>query len=153
MPLDEKFLDEMAAKYQDEPAKWSLSQERSFQEDLMYRGFHFFILFFTLAIGGAIAARSQQHLCILLTIGALVSFAMFLPIYRARVKLLVILQILHRVEEHPVARVGQLLQRSGIWTTYSVVHLIGLWIPLACCLMVALATVLAYAGVLRPASF
>ena len=149
MPLNDKLIDEIAQLYKDEPNKWNLSQERQFQEDLMYRGFHFFILFFSLAIGGAITARSQQHLCILLTIGALVSFAMFLPIYRARVKLLVILRILHRIDKHPVAEVGKLLEESGIWSTYSVVHLIGLWIPLACCLMISLAAILSWAGIVH----
>jgi hypothetical protein len=149
MAVDSKQIDEMARNYQDEPAKWSLSQERAFQEDLMYRGFHFFILFISLVIGGTLSARSQQHLSILLTIGCVISFAMFLPIFRARVKLLLILQILHRVEQHPVARIGRLMNQSGGWTPYSVVHLIGLWIPLICCLMVVIATVLAYTGVLR----
>jgi len=149
MAFDPKQLDDLARTYQDEGTKWSLSQERAFQEDIMYRGFHFFILFFSLVIGGTLSARSQQHLSILLTIGCLVSFAMFMPIYRARVKLLLILQILHRVEQHPVARIGKLMQQRGGWTTYSVVHLIGLWLPLICCLMIVFATVLAYAGVLR----
>ncbi|HEV3143582.1 MAG TPA: hypothetical protein VGZ47_06810 [Gemmataceae bacterium] len=149
MPLNDKLLDKIAQAYKDEPNKWNLSQERAFQEDLMYRGFHFFILFFSLAIGGAITARTHQHLCVLLTIGTLVSFAMFLPIYRARVKLLLILQILHRIEKHPVCEVGKLLEQSGIWPTYSVVHLIGLWIPLACCTLVLTATVLAWAGILH----
>jgi hypothetical protein len=149
MPLTDQQVEVIAQSYKDEPNKWNLSQERQFQEDLMYRGFHFFILFFSLAIGGAITARSQQHLCILLTIGALVSFAMFLPIYRARVKLLVILRILHRIDKHPVAEVGKLLEESGIWSTYSVVHLIGLWIPLACCLMISLAAILSWAGIVH----
>jgi len=149
MPLTDKQVEVIAQSYKDEPNKWNLSQERAFQEDLMYRGFHFFILFFSLAIGGAITARSQQHLSILLTIGALVSFAMFLPIYRARVKLLVILRILHRIDKHPVAEVGKLLEESGIWSTYSVVHLIGLWIPLACCLLISLAALLTWAGIVH----
>ena len=149
MPLTDQQVEVIAQSYKDEPNKWNLSQERQFQEDLMYRGFHFFILFFSLAIGGAITARSQQHLCVLLTIGALVSLAMFLPIYRARVKLLVILRILHRIDKHPVAEVGKLLEESGIWSTYSVVHLIGLWIPLACCLMISLAAILSWAGIVH----
>jgi len=149
MAFDSSLLDELAQAHQDEPGKWNLSQERAFQEDLMYRGFHFFIIFYSLVIGGAAAARSQQNLCIILSLGALICLAMVLPIYRARAKLLLILGILHRIDQHPVAKVGKLLRSSGAWRTFSVVHMIGLWIPLFCCVALVLGAILACAGILR----
>jgi hypothetical protein len=149
MPFDEKLLDEIAEEHQDEAAKWNLSQERAFQEDLMYRGFHMFMIFFTLVMGGSVSARSQQNLCIILTLGTFISLAMMLPIYRARVKLLFILRILHRIEQHPVAKVGRLLHASGGLTSYSVVHMIGLWIPLMCCATLLFGAILAYAGIVH----
>jgi hypothetical protein len=113
---------------------WDLSQERAFIENLFCQRFNFFIVIFSLVVAGAAAANTQPKLIIILWIGFVLCILLSLAIYRIYVKLIEILRSLHSIEGHPVAQSGVAVKDLGFRGLFGVNAIIGIIIPVICCL-------------------
>jgi len=121
-----------------------MSQERVFIKTLLNQRFGFFLVFFSLVLAGAVNAKAQLYLQLILTLGAVVSVMFASVIGRAQEKLDLVLADLFGDPTHPAAIIDARAKKGG-----SRRRLIGLWIPRLCCAVLMLAAVLAWARVLE----
>jgi len=122
------------------PPVWDMSQERAFMENLLGQRFNFFLIFFSLVIAGALNARSQVHLNIVLPLGNLICWLLSLVLFRSQRKLDLILKKLLADETHPASIID--MGANGI----SMRKLIGYVIPIICCSALTVGTILALCG-------
>lgn len=125
---------------------WDMSQERAFIENLLSQRFNFFMVFFTVVIAGAVSAKSQVHLQILLGIGAAIGFLLSSTLGRSQEKLDLILKHLFEDKSHPATIINR---RAKAWGSRR--GLIGIWIPRICSALLLVGFVLAITGCLKAA--
>lgn len=123
--------------------EWSMSHEREFIENLLCERFNFFLVVFGAAIAGVLASAERQHLLIVLWSAVLILWPMTLTLWRAQYKLNLVFGELRKQADHPAIVI------DGKAKGPSVRNLIGYWIPALCSILVSVALVLAYCGVLR----
>src|SRR5258706_8865986 len=80
-----------------EKTGWTFYSEREFIESLFNQRFNYLIVMFSLFITAAASVSSKQNLLIVLFLGLTFSFLMSLTIYRAYVKLIILLDILYKL--------------------------------------------------------
>ncbi len=134
---------------QDIKGSWSKSDERVFIENLLCTRFNFFLVFFSLVIGGAISTSDQIYFKIILCLGVIIIIPFSLTIARAQKKLDVNLEELFSTEGHPVKIYNDLCRGSF---PPSMRQWIGYWIPIICSLVLLIGAILALFGVLLPTS-
>ena len=61
---------------------WDMSQERMLTEQIVGLRFNFFLVFISVVVAGAVNAKVQWHLLLVLIIGAIISFVLTLALYR-----------------------------------------------------------------------
>lgn len=127
---------------------WDLSQERMFIENLFCQRFNFFIVIYSLVIAGAATTNIQWKLTAILAIGFVLCLLVSLTIYRNYVKLIWILKTLHRNPQHPVAMAQTGIQSLGARRLFGVNSIIGIWIPVFCCITLLVGFVLSFRGAL-----
>ena len=127
-------------------SSWDLSQERVFMENLFCQRFNFFIVIFSLVVAGAAGANTQVKLAAILWIGCALCTLVGLTIYRNYVKLMWILQSLHRIPGHPVSQSGVAVRELGWRGLFKVNAIIGVVIPVLCCLILLVGAFLASTG-------
>ena len=88
--------------------RWDLNQERAFTETLLGQRFNFFLIFFSLVIGGAVNAKEPLTQALVLTLGAIICICLMLAIGRSQQKLDLIFEIIRRDEEHPFTFIDKL---------------------------------------------
>ena len=130
---------------------WDLSQERAFMENLFCQRFNFFILVFSLVLAGAASANTQLKLVSLLWIGLVLCILVGLTVYRNYVKLNWILEALHGLPSHPVARTEAGIKVLGKKKLFGVNPIIGIVIPSICCLVLLVAALCSSFSVFRAA--
>lgn len=120
--------------------RWDISQERQFVETILGQRFNFFLVFFALICAGALNAREWASYLqtSILTLGALICFALALAIMRAQHKLDLILAELGKDSRHPFTFINA---RAGRW---SMRWLIGYGVPVACTAALAIAAILSH---------
>lgn len=118
---------------------WDMSQERAFIETLLNQRFHFFLIFFSLVIGGSINAKTQLQLQLILTLGSIIAVLLSVAIARTQHKLDLIIDDLKTDPSHPLKIIDDLAGPSGTKR-----RLIGYWIPSLCSATLALGAILAW---------
>jgi len=141
-----------SAVYRDKTGPvWDMSQERAFIETLLGQRFNFFVVFFSLVLGGALNARTQFHFELILTLGTLICWLMARTLFRSQYKLDLILDdlFLHDAS-HPASIINKRANsRKVILGRKSMRRVIGYWIPCICCLALFIATGAAWLNFLR----
>ena len=126
--------------------QWSMSDERAFMENLLCSRFNFFLVFFALVVAAAVSTSDARYFKIVLTLGAAISVPFALTIARAQAKLDLALKHLFNTDGHPAKVLNE--ECGGP----SMRKWIGYWIPLACCVVLAVGAILAWVGCLTPAA-
>lgn len=122
----------------------TMVEERDFSENLLCTRFNFFLIFFSLVVGGAISTSDPLYFKIVLCLGATISFLLALTIARIQKKLDIILEDLFKTEDHVMKIIND--RCTGI----SMRKLIGYWIPTICCSVLILGAILAVTDCLPP---
>ncbi|MGQ0805137.1 MAG: hypothetical protein ACT4PI_14905 [Actinomycetota bacterium] len=125
---------------------WGWSAERAYIEPLLNQRFHFFLLTFSLVIAGAMQARSQVHLTIVLGLGATVTSMLFLVLRHTQKKVDRTIDEVHKEPNHPAAIVNEAIRGK------SRKRFIGFWIPGFCVIALWAGFFLAAFDVLEAAS-
>jgi len=129
-------------------ATWDMSDEREFMENLLCQRFNFFLLLYGLVVAGAVSARTQSHLIVILAMGALITLFLGFTIYRANFKLALIINELGKDKAHPVAVIEAEARRHRCLALFSVRWVVGWFVPLICFLSLAAGCLLALVGLL-----
>lgn len=116
---------------------WDMSQERVFIENLLSQRFNFFLVFFSLVVAGAINAKLQYQLQIILGIGSLICALLASTLERSQEKLDLILSDLFADETHPASIIDRRASKGG-----SRRRIIGFLIPRLCCALLMLGFIL-----------
>jgi hypothetical protein len=128
---------------------WSMSDERQFMENLFCQRFNFFLVVFSLVVAGAASTSSHRKQTAILALGFFLCVLLALTVYRNYVKLIAILKRLHNEKDHPVKLIGEDIDKIGAKGLFGVNHLIGILIPVLCCLTLLGAAWLSYTGYLQ----
>ncbi len=123
---------------------WDMSQERWFMETLLNQRFNFFLIFFSLVVAGSVNSKEQIYLRLVLTVGAAIALLLSLPIWRAQVKLDLILDDLKKDPSHPMTIIDS---RAG--AKLSMRKIIGFGVPPFCVLLLLVGAVCAWANVIQ----
>jgi len=122
---------------------WDMSQERQLTENLVGLRFNFFIVFFSVLLAGAIDAKTQLDMQLVLSIGSLISSIFTMALLRTSRRLDIILNILKRDSTHPYTIVSQ---RIG---GQSVRRILWRMLPTICTALVCIGAIAAWLGYLN----
>jgi hypothetical protein len=131
------------------PVEWDINQERMFVENLLAQRFNFFLVTFSLVLGGAASANSQLKLQLLLLCGLILCLLMWATVYRIYVKVDVTLKMCYEHEDKFLYEIAKRTKQQGIIAFVGVNSLVGVWIPLSCVLIIVVALVLSLSGTLK----
>lgn len=131
--------------------EWTLFHEREFLENLLATRFNFFIAVFSLFLIAIAAVKSKTNTIIILSIGTLFLFCLWMTIFRIYTKLMVILTMLHHLGENHWFEII----RSEVKTLKPAISCnanayIGVWIPLGCTLIFIAGIICVSCGWLSP---
>lgn len=116
--------------------QWTLSQERVFMEDLVYKRLTLFLTISAALITGAISLRESPLIAtILLFGGTVLCWLLQQTVHRAQLKLDIILQILFADPTHPTGKVNDLFNDANR------VRFIGVAVPSGICLILTAMTI------------
>ena len=118
-----------------EIAQKEMSKERTFIETLVGQRFNFFIVFFSLIVGGAVNAKSQIMFQIILSVGMAVGWLITYTLVVAHIKLERVLARL--AKHHPYSIVQDEVSVTGR-------KFIGWWIQILCSLILSAGAVLSW---------
>lgn len=121
---------------------WDMSQERAFVESLLTQRFNFFLIIFSISIAGGINSKTPLHMALVLTAGALVISLLASVLMRTQEKLDLIFQDIKTDPSHPLTIIESRSHKRG-----SRRRLIGVWIPLFCCMTLFAAATLAWISI------
>ncbi len=132
---------------------WDYYNERQFIENLFCQRFNYFLIIFSLFITAAASVKNERSLIIVLSLGIIMTIAVWLTLYRAYIKLIVNLKILHQIPKE--GHVFQIINNEiesyhWIKKLFGVNDLIGIYIPLFCILILILGLILVIGGCLVP---
>jgi hypothetical protein len=127
---------------------WDLSQERVFAITVINQRVSFFLAFFSIVIGGSLNAKIQLHMQIILIVGAIVLWLLWLPIHYTQIRVNRILLLILEDEWHPCSIiVSQLPRRQRNVSALLTYSLTGF-----CCATLTIGAIFSLLGLLRPAS-
>ena len=92
---------------------WSMSDERSFFENLLVQRFNFLLVFAGLVVAGYVEASNDFVRLAVLLLGVSVCWPLRATLIRAQQKLTVIMRHLYSDPTHPAAIVDEEVGRSG----------------------------------------
>ena len=149
--IDEKVIEE-TIKVQKELG-WDYYNEREFVENLFCQRFNYFLIIYSLFITASASVKNEKSLIIVLSLGIIMTIAVWLTLYRAFIKLIVNLKILHQIPKD--GHVFQIISKeikSYHWLKrlWGVNDLIGIYIPLFCILTLITGLILVICGCLEP---
>jgi len=104
---------QLSARQHGAVPEWTMSQEREFMENLVNQRFYYFCVIYTVIVGGAFAAKSDDKAKAILFFGAILLGFMLWSIRHANNKLKHILSVLHRIEDHPVRFIGLMAKATN----------------------------------------
>jgi hypothetical protein len=126
--LDEEQIKE-AYKYQKRHSDWTFYSEREFVETLVSNRFNCLLVLYSLFVTAFATMEGKVNKIIILATGSLIMDLISWTIYRAYVKLDIILRILYDLEEqHVFPFIGNELKRKRP-ILRNVNPIIGIWIP------------------------
>jgi hypothetical protein len=132
-----------------QPVEWDINQERMFMENLLAQRFNFFLVTFSLFLGGAASANSQLKLQLLLLCGLILCLLMWATVYRIYIKVDITLKMCYEHEDQFLQEIARRTKQQGSVAFIGVNSLVGIWIPLTCVLMIAVVLVLSLVGILK----
>lgn len=110
--------------------KWTISQERTFMEDLVYKRLTLFLAIAAALTTGAINLREDLAVSVpLLVLGTILCWVLQQTIHRAQLKLDIILKILFADKKHPAGYVDAILNDE------SRVRWVGYLVPSTICVL------------------
>lgn len=140
-----------AFEFQKENNVWNFYNERAFIEQLLCTRFSYFLVTIGIFLGGALTTRSYTHLLIILSVGLVFISLMAIIIYRAFIKLIIILKMLYRLgDQHVFSVVGKEVELQHSSFSIPVNHIIGMWIPFGAVGLFFIGLLLAISGILTP---
>ena len=110
--------------------EWTMSDERQFFENLYTQRVNLYIIIFSAVVTGILTAKAKEDKIIVFSIGIYLVMIAGISLFRACHKLILILQILHSADDHPVKHVGELAREKPWPFSFAVNHLTGIWMPL-----------------------
>lgn len=147
--LTSKEVNELFEKHQKDKI-WSFYEEREFVENLFNQRFNYLILMYSLFITAAATVDNKQNLLIILCLGIVFSILVSLTIYRAYVKLIIYLKILHKLPNQVFEIVQKEIDAMKCTSLFPVNHITGIYIPLICILTLILGLILTICDVIKP---
>lgn len=135
----------LSSRYREKTSPvWDMSQERVFIEQLLNQRFNFFLILFSVTIAGAVNVKSQGALVSILAVGFAIEFLMALVLARSQDKLDLILKQFESDDYHPVTIIDRLAREAN--KTKSRRHIVGMWIPRLCCVLLLVGLLAAATG-------
>lgn len=111
---------------------WTFYDERQFMENLFCTRLNYFFIIFSLILMAAVTVRSNTNLILVLFIGLIIQLLLWFSVNRIYVKLDIVLKILHNLDEHHVFSITDKCLKKRRHYSFSVVSLLGTWLPLLC---------------------
>ena len=119
-----------AYEYQKNSTDWTFYSEREFIENLFSNRFNYLLVVYTLFVTAFAAIEGTTNKLIILYLGLFVTILVSLTIYRAFVKLIITLKILHSLDEkHVFPIIGKETKSKGFSALGNVNPIIGIVIP------------------------
>jgi hypothetical protein len=125
-----------------------LDDERKYIEELLNDRFNFFMLFFSIIAAGAAATTSQVLFRWILTIGSLVSWFLAMTIYRCFYKQRLLWHLLEETNKNHAAIWAHAQAKGRRMSLFSVIWILGWFIPMVCTISISIAAMLAWFGCL-----
>lgn len=120
---------------------WTFYDEREFVENIFCQRFNFLLIVYSLFITAVATADTPIAKISILFVGVVFTGVLGLVIYRAYIKLIILLKILHSLEGHVFSTIEIELNAFGKKAFRKVNHYMGIYIPLFCTLTLVLALV------------
>jgi len=134
-------------EYQMKSTDWTFYSEREFVENLFSNRFNYLLVVYTLFVTAFSAIVGTTNKLIILYLGLLVTFLVSLTIYRAYVKLIITLKILHSLDEkHVFPIISKETKSKGFLALGNVNPIIGIVIPLVFILSFIISIILITCG-------
>ena len=120
-----------AYNYQKENLDWTFYSEREFVETLFSNRFNYLLLVYSLFVTAFATIDGRVNKLIILSLGLLIVFLISLTIYRAYVKLIINLKILHSLpKKHVFPIMSKETKSKGKSALGNVNPIIGVVIPI-----------------------
>jgi hypothetical protein len=130
---------------------WDFYAERQFIEELFSQRFNYLIAIFSLFIAAAASVKTQTNLIIVLSLGTVLTTLISITIYRAYIKLIILLKILYKLGDNHVFKVvDKEIKAMGKKALFGVNHIIGVYIPIFCSIILLAGLILAIFEVIIP---
>ena len=100
---------------------WTFYDERQFMENLFCTRLNYFFIIFSLILMAAVTVRSNTNLILVLFIGLIIQLLLWFSV-----------KILHNLDEHHVFSITDKCLKKRRHYSFSVVSLLGTWLPLLC---------------------
>ena len=140
-----------AFNYQRENLDWNFYSERELVESLMYQRFNFLIAAFSIFIAAAASVKTQFHFILIFGIGSIIVLLLSFTIYRAYLRLFVLLKILYKLgENHVLPIVHKEVESLKTVKLWNVNPIIGIVVPIFCSAIMILGLVLSIFKILVP---
>lgn len=124
---------------------WDLSQERAFTMSLINQRISFFLAFFSLVVGGALNAKAQLHMNIILVIGSILLWFLWFPIHYTQIRLNRLMTLIKSDETHPYTVITKGMPRRQLRVSAYIVYSLTTF----CCLVLTIGTIFAVVGLLK----
>jgi len=136
-----------AYKYQKEKLDWTFYSEREFIENLLSTRFNYLLIVYSLFITAFANINGTNGRLFILTTGALITTLIWITIYRAYVKLMIYLKILHNMGSKHVFPIAEKeVEKKGVFALFGVNPFIGIYIPFVFVLSFILAIIFVLTG-------
>ena len=136
--------------FQKEQVGWTFYSEREFIENLFNQRFNYLIVMYSLFIAAAATVNTKQNLMIVLVLGFTFTILIGLTVYRAFVKLIILLRILHKLEDHVFPLIQREMETWGWKKLFHVNHFVGIIIPLGMVLTFIIGIILTWFEIICP---
>ncbi len=120
-----------AYEFQRNSTDWTFYSEREFVENLFSNRFNYLLVVYSLFVTAFAAISGKTNKLIILGLGLFVTILISLTIYRAYIKLIINLKILHHLnEKHVFPMIGKETKAKGAIALWNVNPIIGVVIPI-----------------------
>ncbi len=119
-----------AYEFQRTLTDWTFYSEREFVENLFSNRFNYLLIAYSLFVTAFAAINGKSNKLIILGLGLFVTILISLTIYRAYIKLIINLKILHHLnDKHVFPMIGKETKAKGALALWNVNPIIGIIIP------------------------
>ena len=129
---------------------WDFYSEREFVENLFNQRFNYLIVMYSLFITAAATVSSNADLIIVLSLGVVMTILVSLTVYRAYVKMIITLKILHNLENHVFQIIDKEVKSIGKRSLFGVNQITGILIPAICIVTLIIGLICAILGLIGP---